>query len=512
MVDIQRFEVTGAGDLASVLDVLTRTVGLAVDTDDECTRRWLDSADGALAAIGGRLEHRVLVDGRAVLVWSVDGRVVARIEDVPRDVPTGVDRLGLPSRLVAALGDRELVATDEVAARVVVLARTDDEGKTVARVVVDRTSSIDGASLPIQLEVVTLRGYESDARVLLDEVRASIALGPTERSVAERLLGGGSDDRLRSTMTAAEGWRSVLRGLTARMSDRFSGVLVGEDPEDLHAFRVAVRRIRTVLRDGADVIEPEARERFRNDFQWLGDVTTPARDADVHVLDHPDFVELLPDERRDDLAPLLDVLLAHRARSHEHLVLELRSLRRARFGMAWAAWLDEDDAWTATVAERSGDPVGAVAAAAIRDAHRRLVRDGRGVRKSSPPVVLHDLRKGAKRLRYLLECFAPVLDADAVETVTAPLRRLQDVLGTFQDSEVQARALHELTATMTDDTSSSMLLATGSVIEHLGRRGTAARKEFAKVFDRFDTRKVERAIDAIDGRVSRAGRGKGRKR
>ena len=95
MVDIQRFEVTGAGDLASVLDVLTRTVGLAVDTDDECTRRWLDSADGALAAIGGRLEHRVLVDGRAVLVWSVDGRVAARIEDVPRDVPTGADRLAV---------------------------------------------------------------------------------------------------------------------------------------------------------------------------------------------------------------------------------------------------------------------------------------------------------------------------------------------------------------------------------------------------------------------------------
>lgn len=513
MVDIQRFEVTGAGDLASVIDVLTHTVGLSIESDDTGTRRWLDSADGAVAAAGGRLEHRLAADGRAVLVWSVGGRVVARTEDVPREVPTSSHAPGLPGRAVAILGDRPVVATDPVESRVLVLARTDDDTKTVARVVLDGTTSVDGETLPLVLELVPLRGYEAEASELLDAIHARVALAPTDLAVVDRLLGGMANDRLRSTMTAAEGWRAVLRHLTDRMSERFAGVLSGDDPEDLHAFRVAVRRIRTILRDGDDVLDAEGRERFRSDFQWLGDVTTPARDADVHVLDHPRFVEILPKSRRDDLVPLLDVLRDHRDTAHVQMVGELRSMRRAQFGMAWAAWLDDDSKWTPQVAERAGDPVLLVAAGAVREAFRRLVKDGRSIRKSSPPVVLHDLRKDAKRLRYLLECFSPVLDGDAVEFVTEELRHLQDVLGEYQDCEVQARALRELMGDPSDDVPASMLLATGSVIEHLDRRGARARKAFGRAFDRFDDRKVARAVAAIDGR-SPAGskRRKGRKR
>ena len=64
-------------------------------------------------------------------------------------------------------------------------------------------------------------------------------------------------------MTAAQAWRSVLQQLTEAMTSAFPGVLRGEDPEDLHAFRVAVRRIRTILQDGADILESERRDQHR---------------------------------------------------------------------------------------------------------------------------------------------------------------------------------------------------------------------------------------------------------
>lgn len=501
MVEVQRFEVIGAGDMASVLGVLGDRLGLRVETDDDCERVWLDTADGAIAAAGVVLEHRALATGDAVMVLVRDGRVVARAEPVMRDVPTTIVGTTLPARFVELVGDAPLVATAPVRSRIVVFARTDAAEKTVARLVVDRTTDAAGADLPMLLEVVPLRGYDRAAVGLVEELGGPIALLPTTADVRTRLRVPQRGALSPSTsMTAAEGWRTVLRGLTTVMTDRFPAVLVGDDPEDLHAFRVAVRRIRTLLRDGDEVLTPVERERFRSDFQWLGDVTTPARDADVHVLDHPDFVELLTEARRPDLAPLLDLLVAERDAAHAALVRDLRSMRRAEFGTAWAAWLDDDSRWSgATTAERAEDPLVPVAAAAVRDAHRRLVKDGRAVRKSSPPVVLHDLRKDAKRLRYLLECFAPVFDADAVEVVTQPLRRLQDVLGVYQDSEVQAHALHDLLSNH-DEAGSALSLATGSVIEHLGRRSKIARKEFSKTFERFDDRSVRRAIDAIDRR------------
>lgn len=493
MVEVQRFEVTGAGDLASVLAVLTEGLGLRVDHDDEGERRWLDTADGAVRAAGAVLDHRLLADGRAVLVWSQDGRVTARIDDVPREAPTSADGSGLPQRVVAVLGSAALLASAPVRSRVVTLARTDDDDKTVTRCVVDAVTDDSGAS-SILLTVQPLRGYESETVDLLGRLRDRIALEPASFDHALRPHGAGTGavSRLRPDLPAVEGWRLELQRLTQVMIDRFSGVLAGEDPEQLHDFRVAVRRIRTLLRDGDEVLEPTGRDRFRTEFAWLGDVTTPARDADVHVLDHPVHVESLPPERRADLDPLLVVLRDERTRAHVRLVADLRSVRRAEFGMAWADWLADDRRWTTDVAERSGDALARVAADRIVAAHDRLVEHGRAVRTSSPPIVLHDLRKEAKRLRYLLECFAPVFDPEPVASITDRLRRLQDVLGEFQDCEVQARALHELLLVRDED--SAMVLAAGSVVEQLGRRSARARKGFAKAFGKFDDRVVRRSL------------------
>lgn len=500
MIEVQRFEMVGAGDLPSLLDLLVDGLGLRIDTDDDGARVWLDTATGGLAAAGLALEHRERAEGDAVLVVTRDGTTVTRIEHVARVVPDTAADLGLPSRIGGIVGDEPLLATAPVQSRVVVLARTDGADKTLARIAIDRTTSAEGDTMPILLEVQPLRGYERAARALVADLGGVVALAPTTVGILERLQSGGPrSTAVSAAMTASEGWRAVLRSHTATMIDRFGGVLSGEDPEDLHAFRVAVRQIRTVLRDGGGVLPKAERERFRSDFQWLGDITTPSRDADVHVLDHPAFVDLLPPSRRAELAPLLDVLVAERSEARARMERDLRSPRRAEIGVTWAAWLDDDTRWGRSIAPRAGAPIVAVAVDSVRDAHSRLVKDGRRIRRSSPATALHDLRKDAKRLRYLLENFAPVFDHDAVEVLTVPLRRLQEVLGAFQDSEVQARALQALLASR-PDADVAMARATDLVIEHLDDRSATARKEFAKVFDRFDDRSVRRAIDALDRR------------
>jgi CHAD domain-containing protein len=99
-----------------------------------------------------------------------------------------------------------------------------------------------------------------------------------------------------------------------------------------------------------------------------------------------------------------------------------------------------------------------------------------------------------------VECFAPLFDEKALATILRPLRDVQDVLGEFQDTEVQANALLGLAGELASADDDSALMAIGGVIEQLGVRGADARASFAKTFGRFDDRKVQRAFDQLEPR------------
>ena len=134
----------------------------------------------------------------------------------------------------------------------------------------------------------------------------------------------------------------------------------------------------------------------------------------------------------------------------------------------------------------------------VRRAHARLIRDGRAIDADSPAVALHDLRKDAKRLRYLLECFGSLFPSDTVAIAVRPLKSLQDVLGEFQDTEVQAHALVDLGRQLDDaGAATETILAMGGAIEQLNVRGAAARSGFAARFGAFDADHVHVAFDQL---------------
>ena len=84
----------------------------------------------------------------------------------------------------------------------------------------------------------------------------------------------------------------------------------------------------------------------------------------------------------------------------------------------------------------------------LAGADRRVLRRGSRITAASPAEDLHDLRKRAKELRYLLETFAPLLDPGDARGAVKELKALQDVLGTFQDSEAQREAIYALATDM----------------------------------------------------------------
>lgn len=536
MSDFHRFVVDRSPDIER--DELATHLGLHETEVEELDRQFFDTADGRLHGSGATLELRNPLEYPMVrsLVWMRGGQVLAsgRV-DVGFEPSMGESLPAGPAfdRLREVIEMRRLLPIAEVRSRLSVAAQLDSEEKTTARVLIDVPTLADGRELPALLEVRAIRGYETEAGRLVDHLDGRGGFEPTDLSCADfarSMLGAPAfvpsrfSVRLDPHAPAAEIWSVVLRELHDMMIANFAGTVEDVDSEYLHDFRVAVRRTRSVLQEGNGVLDPAAREHFRAGFKWLGDITTPTRDADVHLLDYPQMLAALAPEYAAALAPLGDLLLKRQRDCQARLATELRSPRRAQLAAEWEEFLGGDGPWSqgSGAAPDADRRASEVVAARIARAQRRLVRDGRAIDRSSPPEALHDLRKDAKRLRYLLECFGTLFPAEELAVTVRPLKSLQDVLGEFQDTEVQARALAELGRQLDlEGASTETILAMGGAIEQLSVRSARARREFAARFAAFDAAAVQSAFDHLTMRTgpkqskrskkhSRSDRNKGR--
>ena len=188
---------------------------------------------------------------------------------------------------------------------------------------------------------------------------------------------------------------------------------------------------------------------------------------------------------------MLEEIDRRRQASYEQLARDLRSERYTALMSDWYRWLDHD----ASPGPVGTDPLGPIVAQRITKAQRRLVNDGRKITPSSPPPQLHDLRKDAKKLRYLIECFGSLFEAKPRKRFVQRLKALQDNLGEHQDAEVHVSQMRELANDLhaTSAVDADALLAMGQLTEHLEARRRAARVEFEDRFRSYDTKATARS-------------------
>jgi len=270
----------------------------------------------------------------------------------------------------------------------------------------------------------------------------------------------------------------VLARTHAVATANLPGTLEDVDSEFLHDLRVAVRRARSLLRELKTVFPERELQRLRDDLKWVQAITGEMRDLDVQLLDFEAYAD------RDRLAALHEVLEAHRTRALATMRRDLRSRRATRALQSWADLR----------AIAGTPPVEAIAAERIAKVYRQMLRMGRAIDEDTQPEALHELRKKGKELRYLLEFFGGLFDADVVKPMIRALKALQDVLGRHQDFEVQADTLRNLTAEVDDR---EALLAMGVLIDRLAHEQHRARTEFASQFAVFAQRRA--AVKATFG-------------
>jgi CHAD domain-containing protein len=285
----------------------------------------------------------------------------------------------------------------------------------------------------------------------------------------------------------------VLLSFLGELEAAWDGTVADVDIEFLHDFRVAVRRSRSTVKLLGDVLPPALVTWVTPQLAWLGALTSPSRDLDVQLQELPALSARLT-ARPEDLEPLVLHLTGLRTDERRVLVRGLRSARFARWRTRWRSALEE----LATVDDRpcAGPTAAELGVQRLAGLDRRVLRRGSRITAASPAEDLHNLRKRCKELRYLLEICTPLLAPGAARGAVAELKTLQDVLGTFQDSEAQREAIYALATDMMtrSGASSRTILAMGEIAARLQEDQDSARAQYADRFQRFARPSVQRRM------------------
>ncbi|MGB5427663.1 MAG: CHAD domain-containing protein, partial [Gammaproteobacteria bacterium] len=254
----------------------------------------------------------------------------------------------------------------------------------------------------------------------------------------------------------------------------------------LHDFRVAIRRTRSALSQIKAVFPKQIVARYKTEFAWLGQITTPSRDLDVYLLTFDEYRNSLPVSMQADIEPLRDFLIRHQKIEHRVLVKALDSARYRRIVTNWRSFLEQPVNERSTL-KNAGRPVLDVACERIWRMYRVALKEGNAINAESPAEALHELRKTCKKLRYLMEFFQSLYPSSDIKELIRILKTLQDNLGDFQDYEVQVSTLKDFSHQMVAEgqVPPDTLLAMGILIDALERRQHQAREEFSGRFAEF---------------------------
>ncbi|HXW44399.1 MAG TPA: CHAD domain-containing protein [Streptosporangiaceae bacterium] len=512
----REFVLEGAGATPDLLDSVAQGTGHAFTCGEEgpvrrVRRTWLDTFDWRLYRAGLALEQQA---GRAGTELVLTGRDGERLASLP--VSSGNGRaVGWPS-LVTALpagplrellepvaGVRALAPVARAVSEVRERRVLNSDQKTVARLSVDSmtVSYPARAQAPPRLAVCAVRGYQAQVGRLSASLAACCGAQASDRSALEAVLAAAghqpaarqAEPELTAGMPAALAIAAILTVQLDAVEGNLRGTIRDVDTEFLHDLRVAVRRTRSVLKLGGQVLPDRLADAYRPEFRWLGDLTTPGRDLDVYLLGFAAMAGGLIGAEPEDLLPFRDYLIQARAAAYRDLSRGLRSARFTRLASGWRAAL-------AQVRPGRRQPAAAqFAGARIAVAQRRAVRAGLRITAASPASDLHDLRKRCKELRYLLEMFGPLYDPAQRWQAIRELKALQDCLGEFQDAEVQHAEIRAFATQMVAQHSApaQTLLAMGEIAAGLALRQRRARSEFDGRFAAFARPASQQRLTAL---------------
>jgi len=317
-------------------------------------------------------------------------------------------------------------------------------------------------------------------------------------------------DPILGGMRSDEATRIVLRFLLQVMMVNEENLEKDLDTEVLHDYRVALRRTRSVLSQMKRVFPREIVRRFRKDLSSVGKISNRLRDLDVYLLNEDSFRKMLPASLRDDIDPLFDHMRRKRSRIFREVIRRGKSRRYRKLFQEWDEFLRKPGTDFPTAPD-AALPIRDVAQRRIRKKYERVLREGKRVLEDPKGEGLHLLRIECKELRYLLEFFSGLFPRRKVRVLIGQLKKLQDLLGSYNDLSVQEQYLLDAARELrkTGRQSEKTPLAIGKLVKILNREKLTLKGAFAETFAEYSSpanRKSFRALFPSEALAARAPR------
>jgi len=376
----------------------------ATDEGDRVTAGAVDEA--AVAASSAPAPPR-LVSERRRGRWADDSGVVVEmtLDDITLHGGTEPPRRHVELRLAAP--DWETAASRTAALRALFAAARELSGAWPAFVqltsVIDRACAGEPAVAgPVKAQLVDLTGIR------------------TQRAALFALSGD----------------------IAAQWLGNEGGVLDRDDPEFVHQMRVALRRLRTLMRFFPRFADDQWQDTFGVDLSWLAALLGTVRDWDVFSTESLPAL-IAADGGSADWDGTLDAARVQAMAARVELRQALHSARYARLTLGWLEWLS-GLALPPTDADDD--------APSLRRHATKRVRRLFGHLYASPSLTSldtaarHQVRIDTKRLRYALEFFASLASRRTRNETVKTLARVQSVLGEANDTIVALHHLEQLAA------------------------------------------------------------------
>ncbi|PIE44249.1 MAG: hypothetical protein CSA50_01325 [Gammaproteobacteria bacterium] len=380
------------------------------------------------------------------------------------------------------------------------------KGKTRVIVNMDycRWPNSDGASEATTfISVVPLIGFERDAT----KVRKTLAKHPgtidqnffrkvnpqLDAFLAQETLAACT---LQADLPALSAIKMLLAQSTQGMVLHTKGTIKDVDTEFLHAYRVNLRKCRSLLKEFKKLIPAQVMLEFNDFFKTLGKLTADVRDLDVYQLMLEEWLRRLNDSDAQSLLPFVDFIRQKRKAAIGVLLDYMQSPDYDKLITAWQHFLAESDNQSDS---RSTVTIHQAAAKRVRKCFTKLLEDGSELDPDSPDEAFHRLRLDFKRLRYLLEYFTDIFAGKDYLKLIKMIKKLQSILGDFQDTTVQKEKMHQFSEQLAKDKTvgpdTFMLL--GQMSERITGSHDELKNQFNELFPRLATPEVKQVIDSL---------------
>lgn len=449
-----------------------------------------DTFDGQVAAADRLLVAR----DKELLLLGGPGSPAPQEAAAPgfvADMESGAVQAEL-ARLVSPL--RRLIRIGDVQLTLQPMALLDDLDKTLVHC--DVLVLIAGAERAVSLvQMQALRGYDKALGRLAEGLDAAEGVTPLAvSSAAAALLPNGAGYaakpalQMSPDMSAFAAANEIIRAHLPAARQNEAGAIADIDSEFLHDYRVLLRKVRSVLSLLKGVYAPDVTEDLKARFGALMARTGRLRDLDVYLIERDAYLALVPAPLRPGLEMLFDEFAKERAEEQKALAKHLGSDAYQREMRKLGKLFDKPKKALekGPEADRKAHDL---AQSLIWKRYRKVCTIAASINESTPDAQVHELRIHCKKLRYLMEFFAPFFEGNDINRLIKALKKLQDTLGTFNDCAVQQEALARKLDELSESSGNRKLeiaKSLGALLTVLDRRQQEAREQVVASFAAFN--------------------------